>query len=172
MGFLVYIPQTGFGDETLEMVELFLHKWGIEYKIASLGVRECVGSHGARREVDVDIRSVPKEEYDGLIIADGKGIDEHRIFEYRPFLDFVNILINRKKFVCAINNGVKVLARANVIKDRKIAVCDKNVSDMVSLFRGIPTSNGIEISEKMISVNGSGGLEAPLVKAFTRFDAV
>ncbi len=170
MRFLVYVPQTEFTDETLSTVELFLNKWGIGYDVASLGVGFCNGVRGARRKVDLDLSSAMKEEYDGIIITDGKGIETFRTYEYRPFLDFITALNNDKKFICAVNNGIKVLARANIVRDRKIAASERSTRDMVALFRGVPSARGVEISENVITVDSSAGLEAPLVQMFKRIE--
>jgi putative intracellular protease/amidase len=170
MRFLVYIPPTEYGDETLSMIELFLNKWGISYDIASNAVRECTGSHGGRCKATVSIGFASDADYSGIIVADGKGIDLYKPFEYRPFLDFVIKLNNSKKFVCGINNGTKILARANIIREKRISVGTKEMSDIISLFRGIPSTKGAEIADNIITVNGSAGLEGPMVQMFNRIE--
>ena len=170
MNFLVYVPQE-FKDETLSMVELFLNKWGISYEIASHAAQECRGAHGGKCKATISISTANYLDYDGIIITDGKGIDANKTYEYRPFLDLVVKFNNSKKFLCAINNGVKVLARANIITGRRISVNDKTASDFVRLFRGIPSAAGVEIAENIITANDNQGLETPLVKMFGRIEA-
>jgi putative intracellular protease/amidase len=167
MRFLVYVPQ-GFTDENFSMVKLFLSKWGISYDTSSYPGGNSGGLHGAVCNVDIRTGYVNWADYLGIIIVDGLGIDAERLFDYRPILDLMVQLNNSGKVILAINNGVKVVARANIVTGKKISVMgDKGSFDLVRLFRGVPSAEPIEIAGNIITIHSDhdGELEGPMKKA-------
>jgi putative intracellular protease/amidase len=167
MRVLVYVPQ-GFTDENLSMVRLFLSKWGIAADTTSYPGGDCGGAHGAVCKVDVRTGNANWKEYFGIVIVDGLGIDSERLFDYRPFLDLMVQLNNSGKLILAINNGVKIVARANIITGKKISVSkDRSVFDIVRLFRGVPSAEPIETAGNIITIHSEreGEIEGPMKKA-------
>ena len=171
MRFLVFVPSEKFKDESLSKVRMFLDRWGEDYKIFSYA-RVCKGYHGAICKADICASPVSVEDYDGIIMIDGRGIDANRTYEYRPLLDMVTQFAAEGKLVVAINNAVKIIARTNTVKGRKIAVMKvKELGEFVSLFRGVPSGNPIEFSGNTITINDSESrLEESLDKMFKRLE--
>lgn len=169
MRFLVIIAPKDFKDESLTMVKLFFDRWNIEYKIGSYTNGECTGYHGAVYKPDVNAHNVRVSDYEGLMIVDGSGIESSRMYEYRPLLDIILLFNSSNKYICAIGNAIKIVARANVIKDKKIAMpTDDDVARMVVLFHGIPSKEKIEIDKNIITIKDSLNLEAPLQQLLQR----
>lgn len=163
MRMLVFVPPRNFRDESLSAIRLFFDRWDIQYSITSYSTGECVGYHGAVCKPDLHANKVSISDYDGIILLDGKGVDEYKLYDYRPLLDTLLQFNNRGKIIGAINNSVKILARANIIKDKKLAApADDETRRLVLLFHGALTERHMEVSGNIITINGAAGLDGPL----------
>jgi hypothetical protein len=123
--------------------------------------------HGAVYYPSIHTSKVFGDEYDGIFLIDGAGIDEFKLFDYRPLLDLMIKMNDRKKFIVSINNAAKIPARANVIKDRRIATDDKETIRLVTLFHGVPSNEPLEISGNIISIKGSNDIEDAMESVLT-----
>ncbi|MEM3841215.1 MAG: DJ-1/PfpI family protein [Candidatus Micrarchaeaceae archaeon] len=157
MKYLLFVPPKNFRDESLKTVRLLFDRWKIGYSISSYtksGVG--TGAHGATAKIDINTNKANPEEYDGIILLDGSGIEEYKIYDFRPLLDLVNLFIRLNKRVVSIGNSAKILAKANVIKGLSIsAPKDPSVRNMIEMFHGSPSDKGMEISGNIITMNGS-----------------
>ena len=163
MKFLIFITPHYFRDESLATVKLFLDKWNVGYSISSYSNKDCVGNHGAVCKLDLNTGKAQVEDFDGVILIDGKGIDSYKIYDFRPLLDLMLKFNDRKKPIVAIENSVMIPARANIIKDRKISTPgDQETKRTVMLFHGIPSDERLEISGNIISIRDHQRLEEPL----------
>jgi hypothetical protein len=163
MKFLIFITPHYFRDESLATVRLFLDKWNVGYSVSSYSNKDCVGNHGAVCRLDLNTGKAQVEDFDGVILIDGKGVDSYKIYDFRPLLDLMLKFNEKRKQIIAIENSVMIPARANIIKGRKIATLDdKEVKRTVMLFHGIPSEENLEISDNIISIRDHQHLEAPL----------
>lgn len=163
MKFLVFIAPNEFKDETVAMVRTFFKKWGIGFQITSYSNKDCVGYHGAVYKPDINTAKVKPGDYDGIFLVDGNGVDNYRLYEYRPLLDLIMQMNNASKYVCGVDNAIKIIARANIVKDKKIAMpADEETKRLVQLFHGVPTDNGIEPSKNIITIGSSRNLDSTL----------
>lgn len=163
MKFLVFIAPNNYKDETLSMVRMFFDKWGVQYAISSYSTKPCVGAHGAAVASDINTAKVSPNDYDGIILVDGKGVEDYKLFEYRPLLDLLLQFNEKRKLVGAVDNAIKIVARANIIKDRSIATPqDEEAKRTVQLFHGKPTDKNIEISGNVVTIRSSQNLEGPM----------
>lgn len=165
MNFLIFIAPNGFKDETLSKVRAFFDKWGIKYKVSSYSTKECRGYHGAVVDPDINTNKVNTADFDGIILLDGPGIDQYRLQEFRPLLDLILRFNTNGKYVAAVGNSLRILARSNTIKGKKVSVPnDDEIKRLVLLFHGIPSEEGIEGADNVISIGDSGALEEKLVR--------
>ena len=163
MKFAIFIAPRDFKDETVSMLKIFFDKWGIQYSIASYANKDCVGYHGAVYRPDINAAKISSADFDGIMLVDGKGFEDFRLFEYRPLLDTIMLFNERGKYVGAINNAIKAVARANIIKDKKVSMPqDEESKRLVLLFHGIPSNEGIEVAKNLITIRSSSGLEVQL----------
>jgi putative intracellular protease/amidase len=158
MKFVLFVPQKDFKDETVSLVKLIFNKWGIQCDIASYG-RSNTGMHGAVYKTEVPAANIITKDYDGIILADGKGIDDQKIYEYRPLLDILIRFNDSNKPIIAVGNATKIPARANLVRDKKIVVSDEDTKRLTMLFYGIPSNNDFEISGNIITLRNSRALE-------------
>jgi len=160
MKFVVLISPRDFSDETISMIKLLFDRWGVRYDIASYTKGECVGSHGAVYKPDINAGKISTSDYDGIILIDGEGINSYKLHEFRPLLDLLSLFDDKKKRICAINNAIKVVAKANIIKGKRISTPrDEEVVRLVTLFRGLPSENQIEIADNLITIKDHRNLE-------------
>ncbi|MEM3227887.1 MAG: DJ-1/PfpI family protein [Candidatus Micrarchaeaceae archaeon] len=169
MKFLVFVAPKDFKDESVEMVKMFLDRWKIESRLSSYSKKDCVGYHGAIYPLDVNTNKVDPSDYDGIVLIDGKGIDSYRLFEFRPLLDLLVQFDNSRKFICAIGNATRILARANIIKGKKIAKPgDEETRRAVVLFHGVPAEESFAISDNIITISGYENIEEAMPKMLER----
>ncbi len=163
MKFLIFIAPKDFKDETLSMVKMLFGRWGISYDVSSYSTKECIGYHGSRSMPDVNAGKANPSDYNGIFIVDGVGIDSYKLFEFRPLLDLVMQFNNAGKYVCAVDNAVKIPARANIIKNKSIATAGNDeLKRLILLFHGVPTANQIEISSNVVTIKDSRNIEESL----------
>src|SRR5438445_8231547 len=103
MKLLIFIAPREFKDETIATVKLFLDKWNVEHTISSYTHSDCVGSHGAVYQSQVHTGRVLTEDYDGIVLVDGKGVEMYKIYDHRPLLDLLLKFNERRKKIIAIN---------------------------------------------------------------------
>ncbi len=172
MRFLVFIAPNNFRDETVSMLKMFFDKWGIRYQLTSYSTKDCIGNHGAVYKPDINTNKARVSDYDGIVIADGPGLDEYKIYEYRPFLDMLLQFNQSGKIVGAINNAIRIAARANIITNKKVATPkDPESLRQVQLFHGVPTDKDIEIANNLITIS-SDNLEQPMQELLQQLGAI
>jgi hypothetical protein len=164
MRFLIFVPPKEFRDESVSLVKLFFDKWGIDYSVSSYTSSDCVGSHGAVYKPDINTSRVSSEDYNGIVLIDGNGIDLYKLYDYRPLLDLLLRFNNAKKFIVGIDNAVKIPARANIVKDRPVATDDKETIRLVKLFHGVPSANVLELSGNLITIKKASDVEDSMPK--------
>ena len=162
--FLIFIPPKEFRDESISLIKLFFDKWDVKYDITSYTSNICTGTHGATYTPDIHTGKVAWEEYDGIVLIDGAGVESYKLYDYRPLLDLLLRFNNAKKFIVGIDNAVKIPARANIVKDRPVATDDKETIRLVKLFHGVPSANVLELSGNLITIKKASDVEDSMPK--------
>jgi putative intracellular protease/amidase len=169
MKMLVFIPPNDFKDESLEMVKMFFDRWKVENKLTSYSKKDCVGYHGATYTPDINTNRVDPSDYDGIVLIDGKGIDTYKLYEFRPLLDLIMQFNNSGKLICAIGNATKIVARANIIKGKKIAKPEEEETRRaVVLFHGVPAEEGYAISDNIATISNYESIEQAMPEVLER----
>ncbi len=149
-----------FKDETLSMLQLMFGKNDIEGVVAGFSLRECKGYHGAVAKPTTEARELEPNSYDALLLVDGPGVESFKLYDNRPLLDLVRIFHDSERIVVGIGNSVKIIARANVIRDTKIARSDNAEGEkMTRLYRGILTDDEIVFDKKVLTLSNSDGIK-------------
>lgn len=161
--FVIFIPPKNFKDESVSLIKLFFDKWGVDYKISSYTSNDCLGSHGAVYHPDIHTSKVYGDEYDGIVLIDGDGIDAYKLYDYRPLLDLMLKFNNGNKFVISVNNAAKVPARANIVREKRVATSDRETMRLITLFHGVPSDNPYEIAGNLISIKDSTQIEDSMI---------
>ena len=148
----VIVPP-GFRDETISMLNLLLAKNGIIEELSGFSMNECRGQHGATVKPKKVLTDVDPSGISGLIIADGPGMDELRLYNYRPLLNLVRAFGERNRLIAGIGNGIKAVARANVIRDAKIAHVDEDTAKFVRLYHGNVTDDALVLDKNILTLS-------------------
>ena len=150
----VIIPQRGFKDESLRAaVELF-SKWHVDAVVASYSSEDAVGYHGAIVKPTMSAALVKASDFDAILLIDGPGVDQYTLYDFRPLLDTVKYFYSSGKLIAGIGNAVKIMARANVIANAKIAAPkDDETKRLAALYKGIFTNNYMELDKNILTLN-------------------
>lgn len=156
MKVVIVIPPKDFKDETVSNISLMLKKWNIEYVIASAGIGSCFGYHGAVLDSKMKYTEIQSRDFDCIILPDGMGVELYKLYDSRQLLDIIKHFNENGKLVACIGNAIKILARANIISNKKIAtVKDPEIARLAKLFRGVVTDNPIEADGQIITASDS-----------------
>lgn len=147
------IVAPGFRDETVSALSLLLAKNGIVEELSGFSANECRGQHGATVKPKKVLTEVDPSDVSALIIADGPGMDELRLYNYRPLLNLVRAFGERNRLIAGIGNGIKVVARANVIRDARIAHVDDDTAKLVRLYHGTVTEDALVIDRNILTLS-------------------
>jgi putative intracellular protease/amidase len=152
----ILIAPRDFKDETLSNLQLMFGKNDIDGVVASFSLKDCFGAHGAVVKPKAEARELEPHTYDALILVDGPGIDSLKLYDYRPLLDLIKAFHDANKIVGGIGNGVKAIARANVIKDTKIAKSDdREIVKMTQLYRATPSEDTLVLDKNILTLSDS-----------------
>ncbi|MDE1860609.1 MAG: DJ-1/PfpI family protein [Candidatus Micrarchaeota archaeon] len=152
----ILIPPNDFKDESVSSSKAMLERWDVTPVITSYSNKDCVGQHGAVYKPDINTGRLNPDDFDAIIFIDGNGVDSYKLYDFRPLLDTVKRFSDRKKPVCAIGNSVKIIARANIIQNVKVAAPkDEETNRLVALYRGIKSENAIESDKGIMTLNNS-----------------
>ncbi len=160
----IILAPRDFRDETVSQLGLFFSKKDVEAKLVSTTLKQCTGSHGAVAKPELEIDALNPLDFDAVLVADGSGVDSLKMFDHRPLLDLIKLFKDANKVVIGIGNGIKVVARANIIKDVKIADSDAETKKLVSLYRGKPVDERVVRDGNIITATGNEDI-AELVSA-------
>jgi putative intracellular protease/amidase len=148
------IPQRDFKDESVANAKEMLEKWHVDAVIASYYSGECVGYHGATYRPQLNAASLNPQDFDAIIIIDGLGVDTYKLYDFRPLLDTLRLFSSSKKIVAGISNGIKVIARANIIADTKVSIPNnEEVRRLVGLYKGVPSKNYLEFDKGVLTLS-------------------
>jgi putative intracellular protease/amidase len=152
----ILIAPRDFKDETLSSLQLMFGKNDIDSVVASFSLNDCFGVHGAVVKPKAEARELEPQTYDALVLVDGPGVDSLKLYDYRPLLDLVKAFHDANKIVVGIGNSVKTIARANVIKDTKIAKSDdREVAKTTQLYRGAASDDTLVLDKNILTLSDS-----------------
>ncbi|MGB9703112.1 MAG: DJ-1/PfpI family protein [Candidatus Micrarchaeia archaeon] len=148
---LIVIAPKDFRDEELNYVRTILQKNGVETKVTSFTNKECYGEHGAVLRPEIKAEEINPKEFDGIIIIGGEGVEELRMDSFLPLLNLLKQFEEEKKLIAAFSEGVSVILKANIVKEKRVAIQSESLREMVEKYKGIPTSQAFVESANLIT---------------------
>ncbi len=150
---LVIAPR-GFKDESVNAATELFKKWDVEAVVASFTSNECIGYHGSTCKPDMNVGKIDASQFDAIVLIDGPGVDQYKLYDVRPLLDIVKIFANNRKLIAGMNNSIKIIARANVIANTKLSVpSDDDTRRLIELYKGVPTGKSVEFDNNVLTMS-------------------
>jgi len=115
---LFIIAQLNFRDEELEIPKKVLENEGARVLVASITKEEAIGMLGLKVKPDLAVKDANSEEFDALVIVGGSG--SPRLADYPEVLNIVKRFEEKGKPIAAICLAPYVLAKAGVLKGKKV----------------------------------------------------
>lgn len=154
MKIAMLIAPKNFKDESVSKAKLMLEKWGIEVTITSYSTHDCIGYHGAVYTPDLNAGRLNANDFDALLLIDGAGVDDYKLYDFRQLLDTVKLFQMKNKPIAAINNAIKIIARANIITNVKVAMPkDEESRRLIILYHGTPSKSEIEDDKGILTLS-------------------
>jgi putative intracellular protease/amidase len=152
----ILVSPKDFKDESLSKVKLMLDKWGVQSVLTSYSTHELVGYHGAVYNADMNAAKIVPDEFDAIILIDGKGVEEYKLYDFRQLLDTMKLFSMKGKLIASIGNATKIIARSNIIANTKIAVPkDEDTRRLVVLYHGTPSSEALEFDKNILTLGNN-----------------
>jgi hypothetical protein len=149
----ILVSPKDFKDESLSNLRMMLDKWGVESVLTSYSTHELVGYHGAVYNADINAAKITPYDFDAIILIDGKGVDEYKLYDFRQLLDTIKLFSMQKKMIAAIGNSIKIIARANIIAGVKIAMPkDEDTQRLIILYHGTPSKEELEFDKGILTL--------------------
>ena len=116
---LVVVPPSEYGEECLRYTRSSLYNVHVGTRSVSTQFEELVkGRHQDEFLVDDPIESATMDPYSGLVLAGGEGA--LTIADHPDVLRLVREAAQQKKMIGAWGHALAILARAGVLKGRKV----------------------------------------------------
>lgn len=151
---LVVLPPRGFGEQILRYARSSLYNVHVGTWSVSSEADDMI--HGRLQDffmVDGPLDDADMERFSGLLIAGSEGrsplADDERV------LALVRAADASKKPIGGWGNALEVLARAGVLKGRRVTG-DPALADVVSRARGRYTGRQVEVSAHLVTARDEG----------------
>ena len=152
----IFIAPSDFKDETVSSARSLLEKWGVEGVITSMTMKECKGYHGAVYKPQINSAYVNPDDFSAILLVDGIGVESYKLYETKQLIDTVKMFYSSGKIVAAVGNAMKILAKASVVLNTKVAApADPETKRIVMLYKGIPSENEVEVQKNVITAGKS-----------------
>ncbi len=124
----LFLLDDGFDDLSLFVPWYRLKEEGFDVALATPILHALRGEHGYLVEPDAPLREVNGEDFDVLIIPDGRSPERLRL--RGEALDVVRTFMESGRWVAAIGHGPQLLLSAQVL-DGKTITCSPGIRDDV-----------------------------------------
>lgn len=152
---LVVVPPEGFGDQILRYARSSLYNVHVGTLSVSTLTDEMVkGRLQDEFLVDAAIADARMENHSGILIAGSEGPENPLVGEARV-LELIREAASDGKLIAAWGNAVGVLARAGVIKGRKVTGADSQRRAVAAAGAKF-TGRQVEVSANVVTARDEG----------------
>jgi len=117
---LCIIAQRNFRDEEFSIPKEILEKEGAKVVVASITLDEAIGMFGLRVKPDLTVRNANPYEFCALLIIGGSGSPQ--LADYPEVINIIRRFEEQRKVIAAICLAPYVLARAGILRGRRVTV--------------------------------------------------
>ncbi|MCD6407676.1 DJ-1/PfpI family protein [bacterium] len=148
---LMVIAFEKFRDEEYAEPRRIIEENGYKVVVASLKKGIATGMLGKKVKVDITLKDVKVDDYDGVIFVGGIGASKY--FENKTAWKIIQEFYNKKKVVGALCLSPVILANAGILRGKK-ATCWFSVAGMIKKKGAIYTGEKVEVDGLIITGNG------------------
>lgn len=150
----IVITPKDFRDETVARAMVMFKKWNVEPVVVGFTQKECIGTHGAAYKPDINVAKIKSSEFGVMLLVDGLGVESYKLYDLLPLLEIIKSFSSEGKVVAAVNNSVKIIARANIIAGTKVSIPkDQEIERLVKLYKGIVSDKEMECESNVMSLS-------------------
>lgn len=153
---LMIIAFDKFRDEEYARPREILEENGYKITVASWKKGIATGMLGKKVKVDIDLKNVNVDDYEGVIFVGGTGATKY--FNNEQAQKIAKGFYNKKKIVGALCLSPVILANAGLLKGKK-ATCWFSVGRMLEKKGAKYTGKRVEIDGRIITGNGPSAAE-------------
>lgn len=148
---VMIIASSNFRDEEYQKPRELFEKAGAVVTVASSALNVTRGVLGLEVKPDMLIEKINVGEFDAVVFVGGGGAQEY--FDNKTAHKIAQETIKQSKVLSAICIAPAILARAGVLKDKRVT-CFESVRGEVAKGGGKYTGSSVEIDGNIITANG------------------
>ena len=151
---LIVLPQEGFGDQILRYARSSLYNVHVGTVSCTLDAdREVKGRLQDEFLVDEPLAGQDMGRYSGILVAGGEGACS--LCGVEELAELVRRAAREEKLIGAWGNGLEVLARAGILKGKRVTGAPE-ARDDVARARGKYTGREVEVCGNLITARDEG----------------
>ena len=147
----VVVASRDFQDDEYSAVKERLTASGMIVKNVSTITEEAIGICGKRVEIDLAVKSIDQDDFQGLILIGGSGV--RSLLNDGDLIDLIRRFNEKGKVIGAICWAPEILARAGILKNRKVTVWEGAV-EALKQSGAIVTKEGVQQDGNLITASG------------------
>ena len=153
------VAYKNFRDEELFDTLEIIKQNGISYDIASIEKGTATGMFGGIVNVTKTLNEVNVNDYDAIILIGGSGVPSIR--SSAKLINIIQEFYSKKKLICAICWSPTILAKANILKDKKATVWlgydpeyKMNTNEVLKKYGAKFENLPVVVDENIVTANG------------------
>jgi deglycase len=152
---LMVVPSQGFQLQEYEVSRRVLDSRGLRVDVAAPALGEAVSETGRTARTTAKLGDVKYYDYDAVVFVGGRGA--RTLAEIEPATKLAKDA--EYKVVGAIGLGVLILAKAGVVKGKRVTG-DAGVAELTRQKEGQYTGQPLEVADKTVTARGARYAEA------------
>jgi putative intracellular protease/amidase len=144
------IAEKNFHDHEYLITKRTLENAGVRVFVAGLTNNLSIGQYGIRVKPDMILSNVNSHNFSAIVLIGGKGSTElwKNSLLHKKLYEFDR----DKKLVCAICSAVGILAHANLLAGKKVAVYHAD-AEIIQSLGAVVSVNTLETDDRIITAS-------------------
>jgi len=152
---LLVVPPSEFRDEELFSTMQVINSAGFKTVIASTRMGQATGMLGGKVTPDILVSEVNVEDYGAVVFIGGQGVETNNLPENPDVVKLAKDANNSGKIIGAICIAPRILARAGVVKGKRVtAFGDNTTISYLKRAGAVYTGNPLEKDGMLITADG------------------
>jgi protease I len=118
------LPQKDYQEMEFNEPKAVFESYGLTVKVASKTAGTATGMSGENATIDLPLKDVDLSQYQAVVFVGGMGIDDLKLYEDQEYISLAKKAKQAGLVVGAICLAPKILANADLLKDRNATASD------------------------------------------------